>query len=246
MLGGSSNRISSCITISVKDTEDMVADAMTLVDDGFKVIKIKVGLNPQQDIERIRAIRQALGFDVTLLVDANQGWSCKDALKVIRALEHHKLDIGIVEQPVKANDLLNLKHIRDSVDSFIMADEACFSPEDALSITKLNAADGINIKLMKSGGIENAKAIYNIAKTANMRLMVGCMLESPIGVAAIASFALSKPDMMFADLDPIALIKENNIQGGARLVGNEIILSDKPGLGIEGFSQGFIPVSEVK
>ena len=187
-----------------------------------------------------------MGYDVTLLVDANQGWSCKEALKVIHSLEHYKLDIGIVEQPVKANDLLNLKHIRDSVDSFIMADEACFSPEDALSIAKLNVADGINIKLMKSGGIENAKAIYSIAKTANMRLMVGCMLESPIGVAAIASFALSKPDMMFADLDPIALIKENYIQGGAQLVGNEIILADKPGLGLEGFRQGFIPVCEVK
>lgn len=246
MLGGNKNKIHSCITISVKNIEEMVTDAMNLVQEGFNVIKIKVGLNYLDDIERIKAIRHELGREVNLLVDANQGWSCKDALKVIHVLEESDLNIGIVEQPVKANDINSLKLIRDSVDSFIMADEACFSPEDALNIAYLNAADGINIKLMKSGGIENAKAIYNIAKTANMRLMVGCMLESPIGVAAIASFALSKPDIMYADLDPIALIKENYIIGGARINGSEITLSDKPGLGIEGFIKGFTPVCEVK
>lgn len=246
LLGGNKNKISSCITISVKDVADMVNDAESLVKDGFKIIKIKVGLNPIEDIERVKAIRQALGNHITILVDANQGWDCKSSINVIKAFEQANLNIGLVEQPVKADDLINLKHIRDTVDSFIVADEACFSPIDALNIAKNNVSDGINIKLMKSGGIQNAQAIYNIAKTANIRLMVGCMLESPIGVAAIASFALSKTDILYADLDPIALIKENYVIGGARLSGNKITVSDKPGLGIEGFTQGFYPICEVK
>lgn len=98
---------------------------------------------------------------------------------------------------------------------------------------------------MKSGGIANAQAIYHIAKTAGMKTMVGCMLESPIGIAAVASFALSKPDVFYADLDPIYLIADNYILGGARLRGNTITLSDKPGLGIEGISQGLTQVGVI-
>lgn len=108
-----------------------------------------------------------------------------------------------MEQPVSARNLPDLKAINEQVDCSIIADEACFSPEDALNIAMINACDGVNIKLMKSGGLEKAQAIYHIAQAAKMQIMVGCMLESPIGVTAIASFALSKPDISYADLDPI-------------------------------------------
>ena len=245
MLGGYHHKMNTCITISVKAIEEMVHDAVAMVDAGFSLIKIKVGLNPVEDIERIKAIRQAVGRDVTLLVDANQGWKCDDAITVIRAMEQQKLDIALVEQPVKAHDLISLKHVSDNVECLIVADEACFSALDAVAITTQRACGGINIKLMKSGGIGSAEAIYQIAKTANLQLMVGCMLESPIGVAAIASFALSKPDILYADLDPIALIRENYVMGGAQLIGHEIVLSNKPGLGIEGFSEGFTLIREI-
>ena len=244
MLGGHNNTINTCITISIKKPEEMANDAITLSNNGFNLIKIKLGLNnPDEDLARVKAIRNALGFDAQLLVDANQGWNYKDAIRVINALEEFK--IKIVEQPVKANNLIDLKHITDTTNHFIMADEACFSITDAMNIAKNHAADGINIKLMKSGGIANANSIYNIAKSNNLGVMVGSMLESPIGVAAIASFALSKNDIMYADLDPIALIKENYVLGGAQLVGNQVILSNKPGLGIEGFSQGLTFVCEI-
>ncbi len=127
-----------------------------------------------------------------------------------------------------------------------MADEACFSPEDAMAIAKINASDGINIKLMKSGGLYNANAIYHIAKSAQLRCMVGCMLESPIGIAAMASFAVSKPDILCADLDAIALIKNNPVINGAQLLSNEIVLSDQPGLGIQGFRDGLTIITEVR
>lgn len=238
VLGGNTNSINSCITVSVKASDEMVADAIDLVNQGHRTIKIKLGLNPLDDIERVRAIRQALGNDIRLLVDANQGWSCEDALKVIAAFKQQQLNIPLIEQPISAQNLPHLKTISDQVDCSIIADEACFSPEDALNIAKMNACNGVNIKLMKSGGIENAQAIYNIAKTAKMEIMVGCMLESPIGIAAIASFAASKPDIFYADLDPIFLIRENYVLGGAQRSGSNIVLSDKPGLGIEGISQG--------
>ncbi|TAL66288.1 MAG: dipeptide epimerase [Legionella sp.] len=238
LLGGHTNSISSCITISLKATEAMVQDAVDLVKHGHQTIKIKLGSNPMDDIQRVQAIRQAVGNSITLLVDANQGWSYEDSLKVIAAFQQQHLHIPLVEQPVKAQDLQHLKAISDQVDCAIIADEACFSPEDTLKIAKMKACDGVNIKLMKSGGIMNAQAIYSIAQTAQMKIMVGCMLESPIGVAAIASFAVSKPDIFYADLDPIYLIRENYILGGAQRLGNKIILSEKPGLGIEGISQG--------
>ncbi|MCW8445439.1 dipeptide epimerase [Fluoribacter gormanii] len=238
LLGGNTNSISSCITISVKEIDAMVQDAVDLVNQGHQTIKIKLGLNPMEDIKRVQAIRQAVGNSITLLVDANQGWSYEDALKVIESLKQQHLNIPLVEQPIRAHDLLHLKAISDQVDCLIIADEACFSPEDTLNIAKINACDGVNIKLMKSGGIENAQAIYNIAKAAQMNIMVGCMLESPIGIAAIASFALSKPDIFYADLDPIYLIRDNYVLGGAQRLGTKIILSDKPGLGIEGIAQG--------
>lgn len=246
VLGGTKNTIHSCITLSVKAIDAMVEDAIELVQNKFHTLKIKLGLNPDEDIERVLAIRQAVGQNIQLLIDANQGWSADDTLRIIHALKQHNVTISLIEQPVPASDLTALKQISTQVDAPVIADEACFSPEDALNIVKLNACDGINIKLMKSGGIEHAQAIYHIAKTAKMHIMVGCMLESPIGVAAIASFALSKPDIIYADLDPIFLIRENYVHGGAQRSGNKIILADKPGLGIEGFALGLNTVGVIQ
>lgn len=238
LLGGHKNQINSCITISVKAQKEMVSDAVKLLQQGHNTLKIKLGLNPVEDMERVRAIRKAVGPNIRLLVDANQGWSVQDALKIIQTFTQEHLNIKLIEQPIKANEVLHLKAISTQVDCPIIADEACFSPQDALYMATINACDGVNIKLMKSGGIDQAQAIYHIAKTAQMQIMVGCMLESPIGIAAIASFAVSKPDILYADLDPIFLIRENYIIGGAQQSNNTIILADKPGLGIEGISQG--------
>lgn len=246
LLGGTKNRISSCITISLKESEAMVQDAIDLVQQGHQCIKIKLGSKPIDDIKRVQAIRDAVGRSITLLVDANQGWSYEDSLKISAAFKQQHLNIPLIEQPVRAADLLDLKAISNQVDCHIIADEACFSPQDTLQLVGMNACDGVNIKLMKSGGLMNAEAIYSIAHNAHMKIMAGCMLESPIGVAAIASFALSKADILYADLDPIFLIRENYILGGAQRVGNEIILSEKPGLGIEGISQGLNQIGVIQ
>lgn len=238
MLGGTKNCIESCITVSLNEKKIMVKEAIELVSQGHHRLKIKLGLNAEKDIECARAIRLAVGEKISLLVDANQGWSYEESLKVIAAFKHHQLNIPIIEQPTNAKDLSQLKFLSNQVECSIIADESCFSPQDALTIATMRACDGINIKLMKSGGIDKAQAIYNIAKMAKMSVMVGCMLESPVGIAAIASFAVSKPDIFYADLDPLFLIRDNYLLGGAQRVGNSIVLSDRPGLGIEGISQG--------
>lgn len=237
LLGGNKNTINSCITISVKKTEDMVNDALAWQQQGFTTLKIKLGLNPADDKHRISAIRQAVGPDITLLVDANQGWSEKDTLIMMHYFKQEQLNITLLEQPVAANNINALKNSKEQKECLIIADESCFSPQDALFLAQKYICDGVNIKLMKSGGLENAQAIYHIAKTAQMRIMVGCMLESPIGIAAIASFAVSKPDILYADLDPLFLIKDNYVLGGAQQQHNYIKLAEKPGLGIEGFTQ---------
>lgn len=244
LLGGTTNELNTCITISVKGITEMADDAKLLVSQGFTTLKIKVGLDPIEDVKRVTAIRQAVGEQIKILVDANQGWESKNALKVIEQIT--ALNVELVEQPVKAVNLEGLKFIRERTNSKIFADEACFSPQDAINIVKNECADGINIKLMKSGGLYNANTIYQIAKASHLKCMVGCMLESPIGIAAMASFALSKPDILFADLDAIALIKENPLIGGAKLLGNKIILANTPGLGITGFNFGYNQISEVK
>ncbi|KTD76274.1 dipeptide epimerase [Legionella waltersii] len=246
LLGGNNNKISSCITISVKSPEEMVEEAMELVKYGHNLLKVKLGLEPSEDLKRIQTIRQKIGYDITLLVDANQGWLYSDALRLITAFENEALNIPMVEQPIKAKDLKHLKLISQQAKCLIIADESCFSSQDALNIAQNSTCDGVNIKLMKSGGIAQAQAIYHIAKTADMQIMVGCMLESPIGVAAIASFAVSKPDITYADLDPIYLIQDNYVLGGAQIHGTDIILADKPGLGISGFSDGLQPIGVIE
>ena len=175
LLGGTQNEIRTGITISAKSTDEMVNDAKALVAQGFTTIKIKVGLYAATDIERIKALCNAIGDSAKIMIDANQGWGVNSAIKIMRELEALNLNLEFIEQPVIASDLNGLKLVHDSVNSCIMADEACFSPQDASTLAKNRACDGVNIKLMKSGGIYNANAIYNIAKNANLKVMVGCM-----------------------------------------------------------------------
>ena len=246
VLGGNQREIDSVNTVSVKDSSEMAEDAKQIIAQGFKTLKIKVGLNADQDIERLKIIRAAVGYDIPVCVDANQGWTVKDAIKVISAIESNNLNVTLIEQPVKAWDLDGMKYIHDRTNSFIMVDESCFSSRDAFKILAGNIADGLNIKLMKCGGIYNAKTIYAIANTFNTPCMAGCMLESPIGITAMASFVSGKQHIKFVDLDPIAMIKENPIRGGARLEGARIILPNKPGLGIESLGSSFEPICEMK
>lgn len=232
LLGGYNSDILTDMTIQYDTVENMVSAAYEAVNDGYSNIKIKLGKNPENDLERVKLLRKAIRKGIKVRVDGNQGWSPKEAVKIIRKIEELDLDIEFVEQPVKAWDIEGLKFVKENVDTLILADESVFATPEAFKIIQNRACDLINIKLMKSGGIHNAMKIYNMADTMGIKCMMGCMLESKVGITAAASFAAAKSNMIISDLDTMLYFSEDPIVGGATIEGNRIILSDEPGLGI--------------
>ncbi|MBV1757773.1 MAG: dipeptide epimerase [Dethiosulfatibacter sp.] len=232
VLGGNSNQLETDITLSIDEPKEMAYAAKEKVDSGFKIIKVKAGIDPEMDIEAIRLIREAVGNDIKLKMDANQGWTVADAVMVMNAVE--KYGVYAVEQPRPYWDIDGTAFIRKKVNIKVMVDESVFSPEDAINVVKREAADIINIKLMKSGGIYKAEQINAIAQASGLSCMVGCMLESRIGIAAGAHFVASKKNILDADLDGFMVCKEcEGINGGFDIKGGTMTLYDKPGIGID-------------
>ncbi len=157
LLGGYRNKIETDYTVSVNRPDEMAQDAQEYVSQGFSILKVKVGKDQiEQDIKRIKAIRERIGTSTTIRLDANQGWSVKEAIYAINKMEELGLDIELVEQPVIANDIEGLKEVTTQTHTLIMADESVFSPVDARRVLETRSSDLINIKLMKSGGIYHA------------------------------------------------------------------------------------------
>lgn len=231
LLGGYRKELFTDITISVNETDEMVKDSLAAVQRGFQILKIKVGKDPAGDIERIQAIRDAVGPTITLRVDANQGWTPKEAVRIIRALEDANTNIELVEQPVHYSDLEGMKYVTANTYTNILADESVFSPKDAITIIEKRAADFINIKLMKTGGIYQAQKICNIAEANGIQCMVGCMLETKISVSAAAHFAASQKNITMVDLDGPILCVKDPIAGGPIFNGQTISMLDEPGIG---------------
>lgn len=233
LLGGYRKEIITDITISVNDPEEMAKDSINAIKRGFKTLKIKVGKDSLIDMERMKAIRKAIGYDVKLRIDANQGWKPKEAVKALRRMEDEGLEIEFVEQPVAAHDVEGLKFVTDNVSIPVLADESVFSPEDALNILQKRAADLINIKLMKTGGIHNALKICSAAEIYGVECMIGCMLEAKVSVNAAVHLAAAKSIITKIDLDGPVLCSEDPIEGGAIFEEYKITLNDTPGLGIK-------------
>jgi len=232
VLGGNTNEVETDLTISVNDIPEMVQDSLRAVNEGFRILKVKVGKEGLKDVERIKAIREAVGSDIVIRVDANQGWNAKDAVRIIRAMEDAGLNIDLVEQPVNAHDFKGMQMVTASVATPILADESVFSAEDAIRMIQERAADLINIKLMKTGGIYEALKICSIAEIYSVECMIGCMLESKIAVSAAAHLAAAKGIITRADLDGPSLCKIDPYEGGPIYEGPRIIMPDAPGIGI--------------
>lgn len=232
VLGGSRSEIETDLTISVNEIGEMVEDSLRAVEQGFRILKIKVGKEGLKDIDRIKAIRQAVGPDIRLRIDANQGWSPKEAVRIIRTMEDMGIFMDLVEQPVSAHDFNGMKYVTSQVYTPILADESVFSMEDAIRLIQERAADLINIKLMKTGGIYQALKICGIAENYGVECMIGCMLESKIAVSAAAHLAAGKGIITRADLDGPSLCKEDPYTGGPVYEGNRIIMNESLGLGI--------------
>jgi len=233
LLGGYRKEIVTDITISVNEPEEMARDSLDAVKGGFRTLKIKVGKEPEKDITRLERIRETIGHDINLRLDANQGWTPREAVYILNSIKDAGIEIELVEQPVKGHDLEGLKFVTDHVSVPVVADESVFSTQDALKIIRMHAADMMNIKLMKTGGIYNALKICALAESVGMECMIGCMLESKISVTAAAHLAGAKGIFTKIDLDPPLLCREDPIKGGALFSGEKIILSDEPGLGFQ-------------
>ena len=236
ILGGYRERVPTDITLSIKTPKEMAKDALKAVKKGFKALKVKVGINPQEDFERIKLIREAVGNEIAIRIDANQGWTVNQALTVLKKLA--KFDIQFVEQPIEANDIRGLARIKKASPIPVMADESVHSPAHALRLIKAEAVDMINIKLMKSGGIFNARKIAEIAEAANVPCMIGCMAESTIGITAAVHFAAANKNVQYADLDCDLLLADKLVtQGGAGMKASERIPNNEPGLGISALAE---------
>ncbi len=233
ILGGYRNEIITDITISVNDPEEMAKDSIDAIKRGFNTLKIKVGKDAATDILRMKAIRNAVGYDVKLRIDANQGWKPKEAVKALRKMEDEGLDIEFVEQPVEAHDIDGLKFVTDNVSIPVLADESVFSPMDALTILQKRAADFVNIKLMKTGGIHNALKICSIAEIYGVECMIGCMLEAKVSVNAAVHLAAAKSIITKIDLDGPVLCSVDPVEGGAIFNEYKITLNNEPGFGIK-------------
>jgi o-succinylbenzoate synthase len=242
LLGGYRKEIVTDITISVNDPEEMAKDSLDAIKRGYSTLKIKVGKDSALDMERMKAIRQAIGYGVDLRIDANQGWKPKEAVNILRKMEDAGLQIEFVEQPVSAHDIDGLKFVTDNVSIPVLADESVFSPMDALNILQRRAADFVNIKLMKTGGIYNALKICSLAEMYGVECMIGCMLEAKVSVTAAVHLACAKSIITKIDLDGPVLCKEDPIIGGAIFNESKITLIDEPGLGIKSVNYTQAPV----
>ncbi|MGN0964579.1 MAG: dipeptide epimerase [Dysosmobacter sp.] len=238
LMGGARKHIVTDITISVNDPEEMARDAVSAVERGYDCLKVKVGADPTLDVARLAAVRQAVGNDVCIRIDANQAWQPKEAVRILNQMQERGLALEFVEQPVKAQDLAGMKYVTERSYVPVLADESVFSPEDALKIMQMGAADMVNIKLMKCGGLYNALKIVSAAEVYGVECMIGCMLEAKISVNAAVELACAKKIITRIDLDGPVLCSEDPIIGGAVFNEKNITVSDGPGLGIKGVEPG--------
>ena len=244
MLGGGDPILATDITISVDAIDKMVADSVIALARGFTALKVKVGKDISDDLDRIMAIHSAVAGRAHLRLDANQGWTPQQAVHAIKSLEDAGVLLELVEQPVTAHDLIGLKFVTEHVHTPIMSDESVFGPGEAIELIRMRAADIINIKLMKAGGLSRAIQIADIAGTHGVECMIGCMLESSISVAAAAHLAIAKSSVITrVDLDGPALCTLNPVDGGVVFEDSKITVTDAPGLGIRAV-RGLAPIED--
>ena len=199
LLGGYRDRIATSVTVGILDEADTVRRARDFVAQGFHALKLKGGIDVDDDISRVLAVRDAIGDAVALRFDANQGYGVDDSLRFIGATRRARLEL--VEQPTARDALDELARVTHKAPLPIMADESLMGLRDAFRIAQHGLADMINVKLMKCGGIGPAMEIASVARSARLEVMVGCMDESALGIAAALHFALAHPAVEYADLD---------------------------------------------
>jgi len=211
LLGGAKDFIVTDKTAGIDTVEDRIKEIRKIIDDGFEFIKIKVGENLKEDIDTMLKVKNIIK-DKKIIIDANMGYTAKQALYFVNQLYREGIDVDVFEQPVYMKDIEGLKYVRFNSPYPVAADESAKTKYDVLNLIKMDSVDYINIKLMKSG-ISDALAIVEMAKSANKKLMIGCMGESSIGINQSVHFALGTGAFEFCDLDSHLMIKDDNFRG---------------------------------
>ncbi|WP_402843975.1 mandelate racemase/muconate lactonizing enzyme family protein [Microbacterium sp. GXS0129] len=236
-LGAGTLAVYTDMTLSAASIEETESAAVTAVERGFGTIKLKADRSTDL-VPLLRAVRSAVGDDVRIRIDANQAWSVDDAIDRLRAAESAGMPIELVEQPVPAADLAGLAAVRAGVGIPVLADEAVRTEDDLDRVLTLGAADAVNLKLAKSGGPTAALRLASRARDAGLGVLVGCMLESAVGVAASAAVAAACAPEGVHDLDGGLWLIGSPVVGGAHYDEDRIILSPRPGLGIAAIAEG--------
>lgn len=243
LFGGSNNReIYTDMTISIGEPEKMAKQALEFKNEGFPAIKIKLGTTMEKDVARIKAIRDAIGKNYPLRIDANQGWDTVTAIKTLKALE--KYNIEHCEEPVPNWNNKEMARVRNLSPIPIMADESLFNHHDALRLSSMGACDYFNIKLSKSGGINNALKIIAIAEASGIKCQVGCMSESRYALTALMHLIAARENIIYFDIDSSLMLAEDPVIEGIQYKGSgKWELSDKPGIGA-GFNEDYLKEME--
>jgi L-alanine-DL-glutamate epimerase-like enolase superfamily enzyme len=228
LLGGRGSGIPTSITIGILGVEETCAAAAEHRAEGFEILKIKGGRDPEEDIARVRAVRRAQGPGLVLRLDANQGYSVEEARAVVAALVG---EIEFLEQPVDAGDLDGLAALAAESAVPVMADEPVLGPDEAREVMR-RGLRLVCVKLMKSGGLAAAAGICDIARAHGARVMIGCMDELPISMAGAAHLALSHPAVAYADLDGHIGMAQRVATGGLEIRGGRVFVTAAPGLGV--------------
>lgn len=232
LLGGEKRVVESDITIGIADPMAMAKKALAFKQSGARMLKVKLGKDARKDVERIKKIRETVGEEIKIRVDANQGWNFEDAVFALHALG--KYDIEFCEQPMRTWYDDRLPELMRSSPVKIMADESVFNHHDARKQIKSGSCNYINIKLAKSGGIHEAKIIHDVAAENGIACMMGGMLESRIALSAKLHFVYASPNIKFYDMDTCMLgHRVDPCVGGVSYDGYKLNIDDNPGIGAD-------------